>query len=107
MHNSGGALAALSLNRPVLVPSNDVNDLLHREVGDGWIYTYSGDLTSEDLLTTLAAVRSDGRAARPRLDDREWGRGAELHAQFYRRVTGRAASTDIRSAAIGSDRVAR
>jgi glycosyltransferase involved in cell wall biosynthesis len=105
MHNSGGALAALSLDRPVLVPANEVNDLLSREVGDGWVYTYTGELTSEDLERTLASVRGAGRTDRPRLAAREWLHGAELHVQFYRRMTGRPTLADARVTPAESDRV--
>ena len=46
MHNSGGVLAALSLDRPVLVPDNEVNRQLGEEVGAAWVSCYTGDLTA-------------------------------------------------------------
>ena len=44
MHNSGAALTALSLDRPVLVPETDVNRDLARETGPGWVVTFAGEL---------------------------------------------------------------
>ncbi len=58
MHNSGAALTALSLNRPVLVPDNEVNRELAEEVGPGWVFRYDGELTGRHLLDALAAHRA-------------------------------------------------
>ena len=83
MHNSGSALAALSLDRPVLVPENEVNRQLAHEVGPGWVHTFSGDLGAADLLTAVAAVRNP-RASRPRLDRRSWQSAGRRHVEAYR-----------------------
>ncbi|WP_354567041.1 glycosyl transferase [Glaciihabitans sp. UYNi722] len=82
MHNSGGALAALSLNRPVLVPDNEVNRKLSDEVGSGWVHLFDGELTAESIITALdaAAVRAD----RPDLSARDWDRAGIEHADVYR-----------------------
>jgi beta-1,4-mannosyltransferase len=84
MHNSGGALTALSLDRPVLVPSNDVNERLSREVGPGWVHTYRGELTGAVLSQALADVRSTPRAERPDLSRREWDAAGRRHVAAYR-----------------------
>ena len=86
MHNSGGALPSLSLERPVLLPDNAVNRLLAEEVGPGWIYRYAGELTADVLLQTVAAVRMDPRSAHPDLETREWGSAGRLHVAAYRRA---------------------
>ncbi|MDQ1576671.1 MAG: beta,4-mannosyltransferase [Microbacteriaceae bacterium] len=86
MHNSGGVLTALSLDRPVLVPSNEVTERLAEEVGDGWVWRYDGDLTPELLLDTLERVRSGGRTERPDLSGREWADAGEAHLAAYRRA---------------------
>ncbi len=44
MHNSGAVLLALSLDRPVLVPRNEVTDALAAEVGPWWVQRYDGEL---------------------------------------------------------------
>lgn len=83
MHNSGGSLAALSLDRPVLVPANEVNASLAAEVGEGWVYQFEGDLTSKNLEAALVAAesRSDRQ---PDLSRRNWHGAGEQHATVYR-----------------------
>lgn len=83
MHNSGGVLAALSLDRPVLVPDNDVNRDLAAEVGTDWVRGYTGDLTPDDLLRALDASRQLSDPS-PDLSAREWGECGRLHAAAYR-----------------------
>ncbi len=87
MHNSGGALAALSIGRPVLVPANAVNEQLSDEVGPGWVYQYTGELTSDDLAATLEAVRGVGRSEQPDLGARDWDlAGRQLEAAYRRAI---------------------
>ncbi|MDQ1584396.1 MAG: beta,4-mannosyltransferase [Microbacteriaceae bacterium] len=86
MHNSGGVLTSLSLDRPVLVPSNEVTERLAVEVGDGWVWRYDGDLTPELLLDTLEKVRTGVRSERPDLSEREWADAGRAHLQAYRRA---------------------
>ena len=85
LHNSGGALTALSLGRPVLVPHNDVTERLAAEVGPGWVLTYQGELTAADLARALAAVRRP-RAARPDLSGHGWELAGQRHVAAYRRA---------------------
>lgn len=84
MHNSGGALAALSLDRPVLVPANEVTAALAAEVGPGWVYTFDGDLSATDLTRAAGAASGDDRTEHPNLSAREWGRTGEQHVEAYR-----------------------
>jgi beta-1,4-mannosyltransferase len=83
MHNSGSALAALSLDRPVLVPRNEVNTRLSAEVGAGWVLQFDGDLDASDLLESLAQQRPEGR---PDLSRREWSDAGVRHARAFRRA---------------------
>lgn len=86
MHNSGTVLAALSLDRPVLVPDNDVNRALAEEVGPGWVHMFSGTLTPEALQDAVRAARQ--RTGRPDLSAREWAVSADKHvAAFHRAVS--------------------
>ena len=64
MHNSGGVLAALSLDRPVLSPDNEVNRRLGEEVGERWVHRFEPPLTAEILLDALAGC-SGKRPPRP------------------------------------------
>jgi glycosyltransferase involved in cell wall biosynthesis len=97
MHNSGTVLAALSLDRPVLVPDTPVNADLAAEVGPGWIHTFTGDLTAEAIEAALAAAR-EPRAASPDLSAREWDDAGQAHLAIYRLALSRAGSR-TRSAA--------
>lgn len=84
MHNSGTALAALSVDRPVLVPHNEVNTALAAEVGPGWVLLFEGELTPESLST---AVRSSARrTTRPDLSAREWSVSRDKHLAAFRRA---------------------
>jgi beta-1,4-mannosyltransferase len=54
--NSGSAVLALSLDRPVLVPVKGSMQELQQFAGAEWVRLYSGDLTSEILQQHLDAV---------------------------------------------------
>jgi hypothetical protein len=86
MHNSGGVLTSLSLDRPVLVPSNEVTERLAVEVGDGWVWRYDGELTPELMLDTLERVQRGDRSERPDLSRREWDDAGRAHLAAYRRA---------------------
>lgn len=84
MHNSGAALLALSLNRPILVPSNEVTEALSLEVGAGWVFTYRGALSAEILAESLARSRGDRAADAPDLSGRSWELVVTEHLAAYR-----------------------
>jgi glycosyltransferase involved in cell wall biosynthesis len=81
MHNSSTVLAALSLERPVLVPDNEVNRLLADEVGPGWIHTYEGELDADDIARALTAAAP---TEAPRFVLRDWDDSARLHVEAFR-----------------------
>lgn len=83
MHNSGAALAALSLDRPVLVPANPINADLAAEVGPGWVHSFTGDLTSEALRAGLQDLDTVERSPAPDLSRREWADAGERHRAAY------------------------
>lgn len=83
MHNSGTALAALSLERPILVPDNDVNRALAAEVGPGWVHRFDGELTAGTLLDTMRAVRAEPPGMPPDLSARDWHDAGALHSRAY------------------------
>ncbi len=82
MHNSGAALAALSLGRPVLVPANPVTDALAAEVGQYWVRRYSGKLTAEVLRDAM--LGPPGPGVEPDLAARDWHTAGERHRDVYR-----------------------
>jgi beta-1,4-mannosyltransferase len=72
--NSGSALLALSLNRPIIVPPFATFVELADEVGPGWVNYYSGDLTA-DISAALQPKETT-----PDLSKRSWKNlGAEVH----------------------------
>lgn len=83
MHNSGAMLLALSLNRPVLVPKGEVVDAISREVGPGWVLTFSGALTSKMIEQALSETRHVERTAEARMEQRDWVYTGEQHYQAY------------------------
>ena len=84
MHNSGGALAALSLDRVVLVPDNEVNALLAEEVGGQWVQRFTPPLRGADLLAALRVARGVEPGVRPDLSGRDWAGGIRAHVAAYR-----------------------
>lgn len=89
MHNSSAAITALSLDRPILVPANEVTADLAREVGEGWVHLFDGELSSDAIIGALEAVRARGAVGRPRLDDREWSTTGTRHrAAFETAIAG-------------------
>lgn len=86
MHNSAGALTALSLDTPVLVPDNTANQRLSEEVGPGWVHRYTGTLTAEHLSATLASLRTSPPTAPPDLSRRDWSRVGAAHLAAYQQA---------------------
>lgn len=83
MYNSGSLLAALSLDRPVLVPDSEVNRLLQAEVGAEWVQLYT-ELTGA-VIDAALAVRPQGR---PDLSARGWEAAGPAHLMAYRQAIG-------------------
>jgi len=85
MHNSGTVLAALSLNRPVLVPRTAVNEALSAEVGPGWITMFDDELVASDLVAFADAIRALPEGE-PDLSARDWDRAGVAHRDAFRRA---------------------
>ncbi|MFB4349374.1 glycosyltransferase [Microbacterium sp. CR_7] len=84
LHNSGVALLALSLDRPVLVPDNAVTRDLQAEVGTDWVHLLKDDV---DLPSAIRTALSLGiPAGQPDLRAREWSVTAHEHAEAYLRA---------------------
>lgn len=82
VHNSGVALVALSLNRPIIARRGLSTELLKAEVGGEWVYLYDGELTADRLDGALSDVRAgtDVRGAVAQLVDRSWHEVASKYA---------------------------
>jgi len=96
MHNSGAALLALSLHRPILVPSTAATEELAREVGPHWVLRYHGELNADALQTARTAVATLGRREPPVLEKRAWPNVAGAHVAAYERALNSRRSTQQR-----------
>ena len=83
VYSSAVALAALSLDRPLLLPDSTTGRALAEEVGEEWIRLYEPPLTPEVLA---AAARLGVPAGRPDLDARDWATVASAHEAAYHRA---------------------
>lgn len=84
MTNSGVLLAALSLDRPCLVPASPATTALAAEVGEGWVLTYEGPFDADVLADGLRRARTTPRTARPDLSARDWDAIGAAHVEAYR-----------------------
>jgi beta-1,4-mannosyltransferase len=89
--NSGGALAALSLSRPVLMPATDANRALADEVGADWVRLYEGELTAAVLETEAARARD--LTGHPDLTARRWQTAGPDHLAAFRDAVARRRGT--------------
>lgn len=97
MHNSGAVLLALSLGRPVLVPSNAVTDALADEVGHWWVQRFGDELSPDVLRAALEAV-SSGPPALVDLTARQWPEIGAQHAATFTAAIAAARGRGRRSA---------
>lgn len=87
--NSGSAILALSLDRPVLVPAKGSMSELEEFAGPDWVRLYSGELASEvlqrelDRATSSSALRGHCRALEAGWDGLHWRDLAQLTLAAY------------------------
>jgi beta-1,4-mannosyltransferase len=84
--NSGVALAALSLNRPIIATDTDVTRDLREEVGHAWVHLIPEPITRAALaeaIDWLRTTRSERHDATPDLEARSWDRIGEQHRDAY------------------------
>jgi glycosyltransferase involved in cell wall biosynthesis len=82
--NSGSALLALSLNRPVLVPRRGALAELQQQVGEAWVRCYDGELTADTLVDGIAWARETPRDTEAPLHAFAWPTIARAHELAYR-----------------------
>ena len=85
--NSGVALAALSLARPVLMPVNEATEVLAQEMGADWVRLYEGELTAEILAAELG--RTTELTGTPDLSARRWSETGAAHLAAFREAVAR------------------
>ena len=104
--NSGSAVLALSLDRPILVPAKGSMPELRRFAGAEWVHLYSGELTAETLQQHLdsaiegATTRGRCRALEVGWAGLGWKELAQLTLDAYHSVIRPAPQyrTDVRTA---------
>jgi len=75
--NSGTAMLSLSFGCPILVPEKGSMGELRAYVGDEWVHTYCGELTSEKVQDALDWALGARRTDFPNLGPFEWNKIAE------------------------------
>ncbi|MDD7963506.1 capsular polysaccharide synthesis protein [Microbacterium thalli] len=93
LDNSGAALYALSLNKPILVPETSATLLLQREFGPEWVVTWQGALTPGKLTAAWKLVNRSIRSASVNMSTRDWETIGRRTAEIY---TDAARSKDLR-----------
>jgi beta-1,4-mannosyltransferase len=84
--NSSTLILALSLDRPVLVPSTPMTEEVAAEVGPGWVVTYQGALESADIIRALQLAGECTDRTSPDLSRRAWDTIGSQHAQAFARA---------------------
>jgi beta-1,4-mannosyltransferase len=84
--NSGSALLALSLNRPILVPDRGAMGELKEDFGDKWVRTFSGELDKTVLEGAMAWALQSRPPVCPIPEKYEWPSIGRETACFYQRV---------------------
>lgn len=83
VHNSGTMLAALSLDRPVLVKRTPTTSALADEVGPGWVFFFEHDLGSADIDQALTSLRTGEDRHAPKLEGRDWRCVARRYGEAF------------------------
>jgi beta-1,4-mannosyltransferase len=83
LENSGVALVALSLGRPIILPTGPATIALQEEVGPEWVFLYEGDFSANILETAVTHLRGRSAADQPNLSDRDWTTVGERHYAAY------------------------
>lgn len=86
IHNSGVALLALSMNRPIIVRRSASTELLEQEFGTEWVYLFDGELSGSTLTAAVDTLRAITRNSRVNMANREWSLLATQLADAYDRA---------------------
>lgn len=86
VHNSGVALLALSMNRPIILRSSSATQLLVDEFGEEWVVLFEGELTARTLERSIERTRSFARGSRVDMETRNWQRLASHTVDAYVRA---------------------
>lgn len=89
LHNSGMALVALSLGRPVLVPDTATTRALAAEVGERWVMRFEGSLSAEKLRYALECSADQDALEQPTLQARDWNEVGRGYGEVFTLVSQR------------------
>ncbi|MCH7903663.1 MAG: glycosyltransferase [Armatimonadetes bacterium] len=81
--NSGSALMALSFDVPVLVPGIGSMPELKQTIGEDWVMTYQGEISSAHLQAAVRWAKSTPRPQTAPLDALDWDVLAKKTVDFY------------------------
>lgn len=86
IYNSGAALLALSVGRPLIVTDSPSMQELKHEVGDQWLEVLPVAWTMNDIINSIDALRNRARlrAHRPCMESRLWDSVGVAHVSLYR-----------------------
>lgn len=84
IYNSGAAIMALTLGRPIIATDSSTMRELRDEVGDEWVYCLPGTLTTEALQEAVNTLRQESRDPLPRFEGRDWADIGHQYSDLYR-----------------------
>jgi glycosyltransferase involved in cell wall biosynthesis len=84
--NSGTALLALSMNKPVLVPNRGALGELAKEIGGEWVRCYEGELTTQEIAKGLSWALQTRRSLEAPLEHLSWDCIAGQTLEAYQTV---------------------
>lgn len=90
VHNSGVALLALSLDRPVLITESASTSALAEEVGQAWVMRFTHPLSAADLRAALDGAHALVTSG-PDLSQRSWAKTVEQHLELFELLCSRPA----------------
>ncbi len=82
--NSGAALLALSLDRPILTTRSVFNEQLAEETGENWVQMVNEDIKATDIEQALFRVRKIPNGTQPELVSRDWSIISSRYARTFR-----------------------
>ncbi|NEO81635.1 glycosyltransferase [Moorena sp. SIO4G3] len=84
--NSGSAFLALSFNRPILVPKIGALPEVQDQVGQEWVYTYTGEITDYDIENALDWALNTPRPEQAPLEAFDWQELANKTINAYNEI---------------------
>tara|TARA_Y100001970_G_scaffold292095_1_gene431909 strand:+ start:7046 stop:8131 length:1086 start_codon:yes stop_codon:yes gene_type:complete len=85
--NSGAAIFALSVGRPILASNTSLFRELQQMVGEDWVYLIDGELDAHDLSEAMSKAKVlKENGGKPDLSKFEWDVIAQQTVDFYHQV---------------------